>query len=112
MTNTRVLLAYEPLAYREARGGTLRELRPAVEVTIVPPVDLDREVVRLHPHLVLCSAVTGPERSRPPSWSPLYPNGHGVMITSIAGRETTIFDPAFDAVLHAVDRTGEPGPGA
>ena len=49
----RVLAACEPRYYREAIGETLRGLRPAVEVVILDPEELEDRVSHLDPDLVI-----------------------------------------------------------
>lgn len=49
----RVLISIEPRSYREAIGETLRSLRPHLEVAVVEPQDLWKEVARFKPALVM-----------------------------------------------------------
>ena len=74
MPKPRVLLANELCSYREVMAATIGCLRPDVEVFTVEPEDLDGEVVRLAPDLVLCSWLT-PMVAGLPNWVVLYP-GH------------------------------------
>src|SRR5437762_2668083 len=54
----RMLVANELRSYREVIGTTLQALKPNVEVLIIEPEELDREVERSTPDLVLCSHLT------------------------------------------------------
>jgi hypothetical protein len=100
----RILVANEPRSYREAIAGALRVLCPHLEVIVVEPEDLDREVVRLAPNVVLCSRLTEAVETRPLAWVVLYPNGETWAVISIAGRCHTISaDLPFTRLLSVID---------
>jgi hypothetical protein len=75
----RVLVANEPRVYREVIADALPKLRPLVEVFLAEPEELEREAMRVRPHLILCSrkpvatllAQPGPLLA----WMVLYPEG-------------------------------------
>ena len=73
----RTLIANEPRVYREVISDALMRLRPLiVEVfCCVEADDLDGDVARLGPHLVICSRLTESVRERCPCWVMLYPEG-------------------------------------
>lgn len=72
----RALVANEPRVYREVISDALARLRPLVEVfCCVEAEDLDRDVARFGPHLVICSRLTESVRERCPCWVVLYPEG-------------------------------------
>jgi hypothetical protein len=73
----RVLVANEPPVYREVIAGALRKLRPAADVVVTEPKDLDAAFAHYQPHLVICTVLTQLVRDRGPSWLLLYPNGEG-----------------------------------
>jgi hypothetical protein len=76
MEKMRALIANEPRVYREVISDALMRLRPLVEVfCCVEAGDLDREVARLVPHLVICSRLTESVRELCPYWVVLYPEG-------------------------------------
>jgi hypothetical protein len=75
MQKMRALIANEPRVYREVVSDALMRLRPLVEVFCVDAEDLDREVARFGPHLVICSRLTESVRERCPLWVVLYPEG-------------------------------------
>jgi hypothetical protein len=65
MEKMRALIANEPRVYREVISDVLMRLRPLIEVfCCVEADDLDREVARLGPHLVICSRLTDSVRER------------------------------------------------
>src|SRR5215208_974242 len=105
MDHIRIMVANEPRAYREAIGSTLWELRPQTQVTIAAPEELDGEVLRLHPHVVVCSELTEAVREHAMTWIVLYPNGKPLVVVSIAGEETHPVDLMVDGLVAIVDRT-------
>src|SRR3954452_1899963 len=80
MEHIRIMVANEPRAYREAIGSALWELRPQTQVTIATPEELDGEVLRLHPHVVVCSELTDAVREHAMTWIVLYPNGKPLVV--------------------------------
>src|SRR5215217_5475569 len=105
MEHIRIMVANEPRAYREAIGSTLWQLRPQTQVTIAAPEELDGEVLRFRPHLVVCSKLTEAVRQHVVAWIVLYPEGEPVVEVSIAGEETHPVDLMVDALIEIVDRT-------
>ena len=83
----RVLFSNEPLAYREAMAAVVETLRPLVVVSVSDPSDLDADVSRLRPELVVCSDITDSIRVCVPAWVSLYPGGESSVSCSIEGRE-------------------------
>lgn len=76
-------------SYREALAETFREFFPTMQVFEVAPEDLDAEIDRLHPDVVVCSKTTDLLEAGVPNWIELYP-GHGMeSIASIGGKRTT-----------------------
>ena len=59
MTSVRhVLVANELASYRESIAAVFRVALPRLEVFEAASADLNREVLRLRPELVICSRVT------------------------------------------------------
>jgi hypothetical protein len=85
MNGTRVLVACELQAYRQAVAATFRELRPDVEVFEVEEEDLDREVERLGPDLVVCSRLTARVEDHAP-----YPDWEAHSVISVLGERSTV----------------------
>jgi len=69
----RILVANELASYRQTLAIVLRELRPHVEVFETTSEDLEEEITRLRPDLVICSRVTFTVRQRVANWVELYP---------------------------------------
>jgi hypothetical protein len=103
--NIRVLVANEPRAYREVIAAAFHELRPQIEVIAVEPGDLDAEVVRRHPHLVVCSLLTDMARTVALAWVVLYPGGEAWTVVGMAGQQTTRADIEFDDLVAILDQT-------
>ena len=100
----RILVANEPRSYREVIASTLQVLRPHLEVILVEPEDLDRDVVRLAPNLVLCSRLTETVETHALAWVVLYPNRETRAVISIAGQcHTVSTDLPFPGLLSVID---------
>jgi len=69
----RILVANELASYRQTLAIVLRELCPHVEVFETASEDLEEEITRLRPDLVICSRVTFTVRQRVANWVELYP---------------------------------------
>ena len=67
---TRVLVAVDPLMYREVIAHAVRKHRPSVEVLTAEPDDVvNSETTRgLAPHLVVCNRATRAVREVAVSW--------------------------------------------
>jgi len=64
----RVLVAVEPLMYREAIAHILLQGRPQVEVRTAGPEDLAQEVESFLPHLVVCNVLSEKIKGTASSW--------------------------------------------
>jgi hypothetical protein len=104
----RVLLVNEPRSYREAIATAVRALGPAgVEVFLAEAEDLEREVNRLAPDLVVCSRLSEAVEERVLSWVELYP-GHGSKSRIGVGPErTTVEEIELPELLSVVERAGK-----
>ena len=106
MDGTRILVACELQSYRQALAAALRELRPDVEVFEAGKEDLDQEVERLGPHLVVCSKLTARVEDRAPSWIELYPNHGTRSVVSVLGERSTVEEIQLSDLLSIIDGTG------
>ncbi|MEJ7842679.1 MAG: hypothetical protein WKF95_13000 [Rubrobacter sp.] len=68
-----ILVANELASYRESIAAVLRISLPDLEVFEADSADLNREVLRLRPDLVICSKLTPLVEERVPNWIELYP---------------------------------------
>ena len=107
MEKMRALVANDPRVYREVIADALKRLRPLVEVSAAEPEELDREVRRLRPHLVICSRLTAAvARAGCLVWVVLYPDGEDrAEIGGAGGRTALLSGVKFEDVLSVVDET-------
>src|SRR5918997_2746652 len=105
MHGTRVLVACELLSYRQALATALRELRPGAEVFEAEKEDLDREVERLGPDLVVCSRLTARVEDHAASWVELYPYHGRRSVVSVLGERSTVEEIQLSDLLSIIDRT-------
>lgn len=90
--------------YREVISAALRELRPGIEVFTADPEDLEVEVLRLMPHLVVCSRLTKRVELEAPVWIELYPDGAShVVVGNSDGSRTLLPGMDFDTLLAILD---------
>jgi hypothetical protein len=112
MNGTRVLVACDLLSYRQALATALRELRPGAEVFEAEKEDLDREVERLGPDLVVCSRLTARVEDHAASWVELYPyHGRGSVVSMLGERSTVEEIQLSDllSILDTAERPDRPG---
>jgi hypothetical protein len=103
MEKMRILVANELRTYRETIADVFQELRPHVEIHCVDPDDLDHEIARVRPHMVLCSRLTDAVRSLL-AWVLLYPDGENRAEINTAGEHMTLFEVEFDHLLSILDK--------
>jgi hypothetical protein len=103
MTDVRIVFSNQPLSYREAMANVVRALRPEADVTQCDPQNLETEIARVQPQLVICSDLADSIRSRLLAWVMLYPDGQDLATYSIAGRERQLVGIDLSGVLSLVD---------
>ena len=108
VANTRIVVANEPRAYREALAAALHELRPHIEVICIEPDDLARTVCAYSPRLVLCSRFTEVVERCSDAWILLYPDRENRAVISVAGRRTVVANIEFSQLLSAIDELEPP----
>lgn len=99
----RILVAIEPRSYSDVLSSALHLLLPAHDVQAAVPVDLDREIARVTPHLVICSRMSETVRAVVHSWILLYPNGHAYAVVSIDGHEEEVPGIDLASLLSVID---------
>lgn len=102
--SSRVLLANEPRSYRQAITGALKALRPDVQFEEIEPDDLDAEVGRRAPQLVICSIATPAVQAAAPSWIELYTDHGSISSVSIHLEKSTVDGMEIPDLLQIVDR--------
>ena len=103
----RILIGNEPRAYREAIAAALRVIRPNASSVLVEPGDLDGEVRRVKPHLVVCSSSSTTIEDHAQSWVMLYPDGRSEAIISLDGKTTTVPNVEFTTLLEVLDKLAQ-----
>jgi hypothetical protein len=98
-----VLVANEPLAYREVISVAFRELRPRIRVHTAEPADLDKELLRRTPRLVVCSKTSALVESEAPAWVELYPEHTCRAVVSLAGEKSAFDEMDFETLLLILD---------
>lgn len=104
----RLLVANEPRSYRETLSTVIAQLRPRLEVLTAEPTDLDREVLRSLPDLVVCSRLSGAVELEAPAWIELYPEGTSQTVVSMNGERYTYPGMDFDTLLSILDHAVSP----
>ena len=99
----RVLIANEPFVYREVISAAIKDLRPHLETYVAEPAELDKELLRLSPRLVVCSRRTELIEREAFAWVELYPQHTYGAVVSLAGKKTTFEEMHFDTLLSIVD---------
>ncbi len=103
-----ILLANEPLAYRQALVRAFRAARPHLHVLEVAPDELDAAVQEHAPLLVICDRLTQLVERCVSAWVVLYPDGARQVTSSLAGHQERADDLDLAALLAFVDRAGAP----
>jgi hypothetical protein len=106
MRVTRILIASELRSYRQAIASAFRELRPDTEVFEAEPGDLNREVLRLRPDIVICSQVTPLVKECSPNWVELYPYREPRSTVFVNGEESDVQDIQLSDLLGIADKVG------
>jgi hypothetical protein len=98
-----ILVANEPLVYRDVLGSQLPLLRPGLTVLVVDPADLDDAVARLRPRLVICSELTETVRQFATAAFVLDPLGTNRAVLTVGGQHQVLLNPRLADLLAAVD---------
>ena len=113
MTAPRVLLAIGPRMYAEVLAFSFSQRRPRAEVSLLDPSgDLEEEVRRLRPHLIVANRVP-PEAREGAFWvevaEPVGGEGPKTLGAEIAadGYSRSVGDVRTEHVLAALDRAEE-----
>jgi hypothetical protein len=87
----RVLVALELRTYRQAIASALQYSRPRAAVSVSDPEDLDSEMERLEPHVVICSQSTQPVRDGALGWVKMLIVGEELRaVVNVKGLASTI----------------------
>jgi hypothetical protein len=98
-----ILVANEPLVYRDVLGSQLPRLRPGLTVLRVDPADLDEALAQLRPRLVICNQVTESIRQFATAALVLAPQSPDRAVLTVAGQDQVLLNPRLADLLAAVD---------
>ena len=106
----RVLVAIAPQMYRQAVVLTLRNHRPSVEVEACDPEDLERNLARFLPRLLVCHHTAPDVRERVAyRVEILYEDSLDAAVVT-DGRVTRVADIDIDRLLAVLDEAAEAAP--
>ena len=105
----RVLIAYEERyhIYGDAVEDALRHRRPRVSVMRVPLEDLEDQLERFVPHLVVCSRPNTVDRGGVGAWIELSPEPAEPSRFCIGGEQSEAVNPQLVGLLKVVDEVEE-----
>ncbi len=103
----RVLAACEPRYYREVIGEALRGLRPAVEVVIIDPEELEDGVNHLDPDLVISVRPASIDPGGRSAWVQFVPYEKPAATISLGGRRQELEELMVEDLLWVVDQAEE-----
>lgn len=100
----RILVANEPVLARETLAQALSALRPALQISVVPPEDLEAAIRRDSPEFIICSRACDLLTTHVARWIILHPDG--VVGSLIGARCTWQFagELPLATILDLVDR--------
>ncbi len=100
---TSIVVANEPLSYREVLAGAFRRLRPDLRVVTVEPDELDDHLACGEALLVVHSRASEAVGTRTAAWILLNPGGANWAMISVAGRQTVLTDVQFGDLLEVLE---------
>src|SRR3712207_268612 len=104
MRITRILIALDLRSYHEFIAATFRDLRPDVQVFDAAPNNLDHEVLRLKPDLVVCSRATPLVKSRVQHRVELYPDHGSRSMVCVEGDCSEVENIQLVDLISVIDR--------
>src|SRR5919112_3030879 len=94
-----ILVANEPLVYRDVLSSQLPRLRPGLTVLRVDPAELDDAVARLRPRLVICSELTEAVRQCATAALVLDLLGTNRAVLTVDGQHQVLLNPQLADLL-------------
>ena len=103
----RILIAYEDShrSYGQTLAGAIRGLRPVVETAVVQVHELEAEVGRFDPHLVVCNRPNTIDPGGRLAWLRLSDEPEEPSEFCLAGRRWGAENPGLDEVLAFIEET-------
>ena len=100
-----VLVANELASYRESIAAVLRYSFPDLEVFEATAAELNREVLRLRPEVVICSRATSLVKERVTNWVELHPECDPLSTFCIDGERSVREQVDLSDLIFVVDRS-------
>ena len=109
MGQMRVLIAYEEShrAYGDAMENVIKTLRPHVEVVLADMGELEAEVERLDPHLVVSSRPNTVDPGGRAAWYKISHEPDEESDSCLDGRHSGLDNPGLEELLTIIDQTEE-----
>ncbi len=106
---TRVLVAFddEHRAYREVIAAGIRTLRPRTEVATTTPAEMEGEIGRFGPRVVVCMAPSPQDAGEGPAWVELDLRPGRAARVRVGSRRRELRDPTLGDLLRVVDEAEE-----
>jgi hypothetical protein len=103
--DVRVLVAIEDdyRSYRDVIAAGIRVLRPRIEVETAPIGELEEQIERFDPQLVVCSQPNTLASRRCAAWVELPLNPLRPTKICVAGRYSKRTNPAIDVLIAVID---------
>jgi hypothetical protein len=103
----RILIAYEDShrSYGQTLAGAIRGLWPVVETAVVQVRELEAEVGRFDPHLVVCNRPNTIDPGGRLAWLRLSDEPEEPSEFCLAGRRWGAENPGLDEVLAFIEET-------
>src|SRR5215203_5028632 len=103
----RALIVYEDShrSYGEAMVGAVRARRPGLEVALAHLEELEAEVERFDPHLVVSSRPNTLDSGGRAAWVLLSDDPDEPSEVCIDGRHRRLENPGLDQILEIIDET-------
>jgi hypothetical protein len=98
----RILVANDPVTYRDAIASALRVVHDDLDIIDVPASELDSFIAYLDPDLVICSHLSEVVETRTRTWILLYPNLERRVEVNVDGTWTRHEDMEMDAILDLI----------
>ena len=103
----RILVAIEPLMYRQVLAFHIRQRRPRSEVVLTSAQALQAEAARTKPHLIFANEVPVSLKEKSVYWVEVRSSDGLVATISADGYSTTIQDVSLQDLLAVVDKAEE-----
>ena len=105
----RVLIVYEDTyrAYGETLEGAIWGLRPRVEVALAPLQELEAEVERFDPHLVVSDVSNTVDPGGRAAWVTLSYNPSDASKLCLDGQQSELTNPRIEELLEIIDEAEE-----